>query len=86
MGKERNILKMYYMIYDDLCFFFELNQSHKPVLSEAIWLLHIIVQLHVQLVVQRITTIAAQHTLGTKIHYMCDLVACNHSYKRMTEG
>lgn len=63
-----------------------LNQSHKPVLSEAIWLLHIIVQLHVQLVVQRITTIAAQHTLGTKIHYMCDLVACNHSYKRMTEG
>lgn len=43
------------------------NQPHKPVLSEAIWLLHII-QLHVQLIVQRITTITAQDTLGTKIH------------------
>lgn len=48
-------------------YFLLLNQNYTPVLSEAICLLHII-QLHVQLIVQRITTIAAQDTLGTKIH------------------
>lgn len=84
MEKEKsfnNVISIHELLYFSL-----LNKSHKPVLSEAIWLFHIIIQLHVQLIVQRITTITAQDTLGTKIHnhQVCNVVTCNHGYKRMT--
>lgn len=40
--------------------------NHRPVLGEAVWLLHIVIQLHVQLVVQRIATITAQHAVDAR--------------------